>query len=132
MSKLYKIESLLCTDVYYGTTTKKYLSERMTYYRHEYKKYSQSKSNSNEFELYCNKKKEFGHESLLNLFQLFDKYNISNFKVNLIGELYSKSKDYAKSQLFHFIKVMIILIIAQILIIENSLEILFSNIIYYK
>ena len=104
MSKLYKIESLLCPDVYYGCTTKKYLSERMTYYRHQYIKYISSKSNSNEFELYCNKKKEYGHESLLNLFQLFDKYDISNFKINLIAELPNKSKDYAKSQLFDFIK----------------------------
>ena len=104
MSKLYKIESLVCSDVYYGCTTKKYLSERMTYYRHQYKKNISSKSNSNEFELYCNKKKEYGHESLLNLFQLFDKYDISNFKINLIAELPNKSKDYAKSQLFDFIK----------------------------
>ena len=37
MSKLYKIESLLCPDVYYGCTTKKNLSERKTYYRHKYK-----------------------------------------------------------------------------------------------
>jgi hypothetical protein len=27
MSKLYKIESLLCNDIYYGCTTKKYLSD---------------------------------------------------------------------------------------------------------
>ena len=104
MSKLYKIESLACPDVYYGCTTKKYLSERMTYYRHQYKIYLLSKSDVNEFELYCNKKKEYGHESLLNLFQLFDKYEISNFKINLIAELPNKSKDYAKSQLFDFIK----------------------------
>ena len=104
MSKLYKIESLLCNDIYYGCTTKKYLSERMTYYRHQYKKYLLAKSDVNEFELYCNKKKEYGHESLLNLFQLFDKYDISNFKINLIADLPNKSKDYAKSQLFDFIK----------------------------
>ena len=104
MIKLYKIESLFCNDVYYGCTTKKYLSERMTYYRHQYKKYISSKSDVNEFELYCNKKKEYGYESLLNLFQLFDKYNISNFKINLIADIDSKSKDYAKSQLFDFIK----------------------------
>ena len=41
----------------------------------------------------------------MNLFQSFDKYNISNFKINLITELDpNKSKDYAKSQLFDFIK----------------------------
>ena len=104
MSKIYKIESLLCSDIYYGTTTKKYLSERFTYYRYEYKRYLLAKSNSNEFELYCNKKKEYGHESLLNLFKLFDKYGISNFRINLIADIDSKSKDYAKSQLFDFIK----------------------------
>ena len=60
MSKLYKIESLLCNDIYYGCTTKKYLSERMTYNRHQYKKYISSKSDVNGFELYCNKRKNTG------------------------------------------------------------------------
>ncbi len=49
MSKIYKIESLLCPDVYYGCTTKRYLSERFTYYSHEYKKYLLAKLDDNNF-----------------------------------------------------------------------------------
>ncbi len=80
----------------------------MTYQRHQYKKYLPAKSDVNEFELYCNKKKEYGYDSLLNLFLLFEKNDISNFKINLIAEIDSKSKDHAKSQLFDFIQVIII------------------------
>ncbi len=106
------------------------MSERKTYNRHEYNKYLLSKSDVNEFELCCNREKEYGPISLLNLFQLFDKYDVSNFKINLIGELDSKVKIMLKLDYLIILKVMIILIIVQILI--NSLEILFSNIIYYK
>lgn len=104
MSKIYKVESLSCPDVYYGTTTKKYLSERMTYYRHEYKKYLKAKSDINEFKKYCNMKQEYDHQSLLKLFELFDKFDVRNFKINLITIVDSKNSDNAKSKLFEYIK----------------------------
>ena len=103
-SKIYKIESLICNDVYYGCTTKKYLSERMTYYRHEYKKYLNSKENNEEFKHYIDSKIEYGHESLLILFQLFDKYNIKNFKINLVDTIDSNNKEQLKSSYFDYIK----------------------------
>jgi hypothetical protein len=77
MSKIYKIESLLSDDVYYGTTTKKYLSERMTYYKFEYKKYLLAKLDDNNFKKYCSTKQEYGHDSLLNYL---------NYLINLILE----------------------------------------------
>ena len=104
MAKIYKIESLLSGDVYYGCTTKKYLSERFTYYRHEYKKYLLAKLDDNNFKTYCNTKNEYGHQSLLKLFQLFDTFDIRNFKINLITIVDSKSKDCSKSYLFDYIK----------------------------
>jgi hypothetical protein len=104
MSKIYKIESLVCPDVYYGTTTKKYLSERMTFYRYEYKKYLKAKSDDNNFKKYCNMKQEYGHQSLLNLFELFDKFDVKNFKINIINTIDSKNIDNTKSYLFDYIK----------------------------
>ena len=70
MSKIYKIESLLSDDIYYGCTSKKYLSERMTYYRYEYKKYLLCKSDDEKYNHYRDMKIEYGHESLLELFKL--------------------------------------------------------------
>jgi hypothetical protein len=93
MSKVYKIESLLSDDVYYGTTTKKYLSERMTFYRHEYKRYLQAKLDDNNFKKYCSTKQVYGYDSLLKLFELFDKFDVRNFKINLITIFDSKDKD---------------------------------------
>ena len=104
MSKIYKIESLLSDDVYYGCTTKKYLSERMTYYKFEYKKYLLAKLNDNNFKKYCSTKQEYGHQSILKLFELFDKFDVKNFKINLISIVDGKNKDYSKSKLFDYIK----------------------------
>ena len=104
MSKIYKIQTLLSDDVYFGTTRKKYLSERMTFYRHEYKKYLLAKSDDNNFKKYCNMKREYGYESLLKLFQLFDKFDIKNFKIHLVITIDSKNCDISKSHLFDYIK----------------------------
>ena len=103
-SKIYKIESLVCNDVYYGCTTKKYLSERMTYYRHEYKKYLIAKQNDEALKNYINSKIKYGHESLLSLFEIFDKYNIKNFKIHLVDTIDSNNKEKLKSSYFDYIK----------------------------
>jgi hypothetical protein len=76
----------------------------MTYYRHEYKKYIQTKQDNDLYNKYINMKQEYGHESLLKLFELFDKYNINTFKINLVSVIDSKNKELIKSQLFDFIK----------------------------
>ena len=70
-SKVYKLESFLTTDICIGRTTKKYLSQRVTYYHLEYKKYKLGKT-------------EFYHDFMLKLFHLFDVYNINSFKIIII------------------------------------------------
>ena len=103
-AKIYKIESLLCDDVYISSTSKKYLSQRFTFYKSEYKKYLRSKLDVNEYKHYINIKTEFGHEAIIKLFKLFDKYGIKNFNIILCNEIYHKSLDDMKSQLFQYIK----------------------------
>ncbi len=110
MSKIYKVESLLCDDIYYGTTTKKYLSEIMTYYRHEYKKYLKAKLDDNNFKKYCNMKQEYDHQSLLKLFESFDKFDVRNFKINLITIIDSQTTDCSKSHLLDYIKKNVLII----------------------
>ena len=48
-AKIYKIESYTTPFIYVGCTTKKYLSERLTFYRTEYKRYLHSKLDDNEY-----------------------------------------------------------------------------------
>ena len=50
-SKIYKIESLLTPYIFIGCTTKKYLSERLTFYRSEYKMFTFKKDND-EYNIY--------------------------------------------------------------------------------
>ncbi len=47
-AKIYKIESYSTPFIYIGCTTKQNLSERLTFYRSEYKKYLKSKIDENE------------------------------------------------------------------------------------
>jgi hypothetical protein len=104
-AKIYKIESLILPHIYIGVTTKKYLSERFTYYRREYNKYVMLKGiDADELKRYIHIKIESGNEALIILFKLFDKYGIKNFKINLIDEIEYKSPDYLKSKLFEYIK----------------------------
>jgi hypothetical protein len=49
-------------------------------------------------------KQEYGHQSLLKLFELFDKFDVKNFKINLISIVDSKNIDCSKSKLFDYIK----------------------------
>jgi len=65
-TKIYKIWSLLGDDIYIGSTTKEYLSQRMTAHRYTYNKYKKTN-------------KEF-----ITSFLLFDKYGIENCSIELL------------------------------------------------
>ena len=82
-AKFYKIVSNKCPEIYINCTTKKYLSERMTYYKYEYNKF---KSDN----------KVFRNKDLINLFNLFDLHGINNFKILLIEEFTAFSFDELK------------------------------------
>ena len=103
-AKIYKIESYTTPLVYIGCTTKKYLSERLTFYRSEYKKYLKSKLDDNEYKKYVNIKIEFGNYSLISLFQLFDSFGVKSFKIILLQEIKHTSLDSLKAQLYDYIK----------------------------
>ncbi len=76
----------------------------MTFYRHEYKRYLLCKLDDEKCKHYRDMKIEHGHHALLELFKLFDTYNIKNFKINLIIELPLNSNDFIKSKLFDYVK----------------------------
>jgi len=103
-AKIYKIESYTTPFIYVGCTTKKYLSERLTFYRSEYKKYLKSKLDDDEFKKYINIKIEFGNYSLISLFQLFDSFGVKSFKIILLQEIKHTSLDSLKAQLYDYIK----------------------------
>ena len=103
-AKIYKIESYTTPFIYVGCTTKKYLSERLTFYRSEYKKYLKSKLDDNEHKKYINIKIEFGNYSLISLFQLFDSFGVKSFKIILLQEIKHTSLDSLKAQLYDYIK----------------------------
>ncbi len=103
-AKIYKIESYTTKFIYIGCTTKKYLSERLTFYRTEYKRYLQSKLDETEHKKYINIKIEFGNYSLIKLFNLFDSFGVKSFKIILLKEINHTSLDSLKAQLHDFIK----------------------------
>ena len=65
-TKIYKIWSLLGDKIYIGSTTKEYLSQRMTAHRNDYQKWKRS-----------NKK-------YMSSFILFDEYGIENCLIELL------------------------------------------------
>ena len=103
-AKIYKIESYTTPFIYIGCTTKKYLSERLTFYRSEYKKYLKSKLEESEHKKYINIKIESGNEAVIKLFKLFDVHGVKSFKIILLKEITHTSPDDLKSQLYEFIK----------------------------
>jgi len=77
--KIYMIEPINKTDkgdIYIGSTTKEYLSQRMEYHRRDYNNYLNG---------YCT--------SRLTSYDLFNKYGIDNCKIILIELVDAKSKD---------------------------------------
>ena len=70
-SKIYKITSPSTDKCFINSTTKKYLSQRMTYYVDQYNLYKVGKTN-------------FKNKQILELFKLFDLYDVNSFKIILI------------------------------------------------
>lgn len=87
--KIYKIEPIVEhpeEDIYIGSTTKKYLSQRMDEHRSGYKKWKQGKINK------------------FMVFNLFDKYGIDNCTILLIESVNANSKDELTAREGHYIK----------------------------
>ena len=85
--KIYKIESPLGDMVYYGSTTKQYLSQRMTKHRTDYNKWLSGKDTRK-----------------YSSFDLFDAYAIENCKIILVENYPCESKDELRAQEAHYIK----------------------------
>lgn len=90
--KIYKIECLNddCNEIYIGSTTKDYLSKRMTMHREQYKQYK--------------KGKKLGNVSVYNI---FDKYGLENCIITLIENVEAKTKDELLMRESYYIKSMV-------------------------
>ena len=84
--KIYKIESHVGDMVYYGSTTKKRLCDRMTFHRSGYNRWLKGK---------CN---------MVMAFKLFKQYGIENCKIVLIENCPCESKDELTSREAYFIR----------------------------
>ena len=89
-SKIYKIEALNGEegDIYIGSTTKEYLSQRMDTHRSNYKHW-----------LKTNKSSE-----LTTSFSLFDKYGVENCKIILLENVNANCKDELHAKEAFYIK----------------------------
>ena len=87
--KIYKIQPT-CDheegEVYYGSTTKKYLSQRMDEHRSKYKLW---------------KKQMYGH---IRVFTLFEKYSVENCEIVFVELVNCNSKDELLAREKHHIK----------------------------
>ena len=80
LSKIYKITSANTDQCFINSTTKRYLSQRFTYYRDQYKYYKVGKF-------------DYKNNQILELFKLFDLYDINSFKIILIESKELKNHD---------------------------------------
>jgi hypothetical protein len=87
--KIYKIEPICehdeC-DIYIGSTTKQYLSQRMDKHRSNYKSYKNGKSHN------------------ITSFIIFDKYGVENCDIILLENVNANSKDELHIREAHYIK----------------------------
>lgn len=87
--KIYKIEPV-CEhdegDIYIGSTTKEYLSQRMDTHRNDYKRWLNGKRNK------------------VMSFQLFDKYSINNCQIVLLESVRANTKDELASREAYYIR----------------------------
>ena len=90
--KIYKIEPI-CDhdegDIYIGSTTKQYLSQRMEYHRRDYKKY-----------------KKGDLKRIMTSFKLFDKYGLDNCDIVLLEFVNATCKEDLHKKEAHYIKSM--------------------------
>ena len=89
--KIYKIEPIIDHDegdIYIGSTTKEYLSQRMTKHRGDYSQWIQGKHNKT------------------TSYDLFEKYGINNCRIILIEKVNATSKDELISREAFYIRTM--------------------------
>ena len=87
--KIYKIEPICDHDegeIYIGSTTKQYLSQRMDKHRSNYKQWKNNKYRK------------------VQVFEIFDKYGVSNCQIVLIETVNAESKDELLAREKHYIK----------------------------
>ena len=89
-SKIYKITSPNIDQCFINSTTKQYLSQRMTYYRDQYQYYKLGKT-------------DYKNKQILELFKLFDLYDINSFKIVLIESKELNTHDELKALLYKYI-----------------------------
>ena len=87
-TKIYKIESHNGPNIYIGSTTKEYLSQRMDNHRGNYKLWKK------------------GTRGKTMSFEIFDEYGVDNCFITLIESYPCNSKDEAHSREAHYIKSM--------------------------
>ena len=87
--KIYKIEPI-CDhdegDIYIGSTTKLYLCQRMDEHRSKYKQWKNNKFHK------------------IQVFEIFDKFGVSNCQIVLIETVNTESKDELLAREKHYIK----------------------------
>ena len=84
--KIYKIESYLGDKIYIGSTTKKYLSQRMDTHRTDYKRWKN------------------GLYNFVTSFTIFEEYGIENCNIVLLELFPCESKDMLHSREAHYIR----------------------------
>ena len=84
--KIYKIESHLGDKIYVGSTSKKYLSQRMTAHKYSYRAW------------------KIGHGGHNKAYDLFDEYGLDNCSIVLIEACPCKSRDELHAREGHYIK----------------------------
>ena len=89
-TKIYMIESIMehpPEHIYYGSTTKQYLSQRMSTHRSHYKSFKEGK----------------GH-NFYTLFELIDIYGLNNMKIYLVENYPCNTKDEKASREGYYIR----------------------------
>ena len=87
--KIYKIEPIVDHDegdIYIGSTTKQYCSQRLDTHRGNYKLWKNNKYRK------------------VQVFEIFDKYGVSNCQIVLIETVNAESKDELLAREKHYIK----------------------------
>lgn len=86
-SKIYKIEAICGnSDIYIGSTTKPYLSQRMDTHKYEYKEW------------------KAGKFTKMNCYDIFEKYGVDNCHSVLLEAFEAESKDELYAKMCHYIQ----------------------------
>ena len=84
--KIYKIEDIGCNECYIGSTTKQYLSYRMSEHRSAYIKWAIKKKQKN------------------TVYEIFEKWGVENCRIVLVELFPCETKDELSKREAHFIK----------------------------